>query len=231
MNDFCSSINGASYRKYYRVVPRKNIDYTEIIDNFWGENGLSFSKDKIKKIMDISEKDRLGMRLSQLGVQNKGNEDKILKAYFSLRKFCDENDICGEKQCFEMVNEMIKQIYRLCDCSEKLYNDISNMAKEIECYEYFPSMLGINQFQNDLECKVYFELFTPDKYFPSIDRTSAELLRYICNYRNWSEEVMLNTNKFFLEENYFMRGIAVSNTNYGIENVVRLYFAPKQRFA
>lgn len=221
-------------RKYFRIVPRKMLNYLKVAEDFIEENKMNGT---IKNIMyDIcciayEKKNQTRIRLSQLGIQNLNCGEKIIKSYFSIRRFLSEEDVLGEKQTFSEIEDIFQEIQKICKLSTNYVYTTTILSDALERQGYYPSLIGINQKKDKTEFKLYFELFSPDSFFSSIKKHSTMTIDYICDQYNIPKEKYYDVNKKFCENEYFLRGVAISN-NYGEDYpiVLRMYYAPTYRF-
>lgn len=226
--------NTTDLRRYYRIIPNDKVDYLSAVNEFINKENLSDDIGRIiLKICAISSKEKNAMRirLSQVGIQNGCKHEKILKSYFSTRKFVSCSDVRGIKQKFKEIKDIFVEIKENCLLSDEYYDFLDKNANIFENYGYYASLIGINQKKEELEFKVYFELFSPDNYFERIKEHTTELINYICSKYRIPEDELNKVNVDFIKRGYFLRGFAISN-NYGKDDEVllRLYFAPIQRF-
>lgn len=226
--------NASDSRRYYRIIPNDNIDYLTAINEFLKKEDLSNDiGDVIYKICAISskEKNAARIRLSQVGIQNGEFHDKIVKSYFSIRKFTSCSDVKGVKQSFKEIKDIFVELKESGLVSNNFYDFLDKHAMVFEDYGYYASLIGINQRKEKIEFKVYFELFSPDEFFDEIKNHTTLLIDSLCSKYVLPVEEINKVNIAFLEMRYFLRGFAISN-NYGKEDkvLIRIYFAPMQRF-
>lgn len=226
--------NEDNNRKYFKVVPNNNKEYPEIIDKFVKENGIT---DKIEptlyELCRLASEydDQTRFRLSLLGIQNFNSGKRVIKSYFSLRKFMSRIDIKGIKQSFKDMKDIFEGIQNSCLLTEDYYEIMKKFSENLEKQGYYPSMVGLNQEKNNLEFKLYFELFSANKFFSNMKKHSMMTIKYICDYFGVQAREYYEVNKIFFEKEYFLRGFAISNRCDERKNIkLRLYYFPIYRF-
>lgn len=230
VHDFATAVNTNSSRKYFRIKPEKGIDYEKIIQRFVTEKNCIVSPYGVKSVCNVTEKEKLRVRLSLLGIQNLGENEQILKAYFSLRSFQSETDVVGKKQSFYELEDIFQRIEAKCQMKWLTSDFMKNISISLQEAGFYPSLLGINQMEEKAEFKLYYELFQPDCYFKDMETYSRDILMQISKRMKCPYEEFFSVNDTFDRNGYFVRGIAFSNLNSESGAVLRLYFAPKNRF-
>lgn len=231
---YATAKNKNNSRRYFRIIPCETINYSAIINRFaTNEHIPDNARDTMFGMCQIASKKKnlTRIRLSQLGVQDSFFEGRIIKSYFSIRKFFSVADVKGEKQRFSEINDIFSEIRKVCLLSDDYYNLVSGFAEKFEQYGYYASLIGLNQKGDKLEFKTYFELFSPDLFFTDIEEHTTKIINCICSKYSISKAEFNEINTFFIKTDYFLRGVAISN-NYGDDKLIsiRLYFAPMQRF-
>lgn len=231
LNDFCIAKDNDNCRKYFRIVPKEGVNYLHILKTFWKENDLNQSMEELEEIVTLLQwkNSCSNIRLTQLGIQNKGLDNRIIKSYFSLRKFESQTDIKGEKQDFQDLKGFFQEISERTSLSGEYIDVLEIVAKFAKEKFFYPSLMGINQFDDGFEYKVYYELFNYEDFFLNIETSSNEIIHDLCQIIGHDEIDMNYINHYFIENKFFLRGFAISDFKKQ-HNIVRLYFTERKRF-
>lgn len=228
--------NADNDRKYFRVIQNKDKEYPEIIDKFKRENGITdeiIVASALYELCKIASEygDQTRLRLSLLGIQKFNSGRKVIKSYFSLRKFMSRMDVRGIKQSFKEMQDIFEKIQESCMLNSNYNEMLKALSEFLEKQEYYPSMIGLNQEGDKLEFKLYFELFSTNKFWGNIKNHTMRTIKYICDYFDIQEEEYYEVNKIFIENGYFLRGVAISNRCDEKKSIkLRLYYFPTYRF-
>lgn len=230
VKNFATAKNDAYLRKYYRLKPSADTNYIDTIKNFIQQNKCTISTNMLISMYNFLEKEKISLRMTQLGVQNPGTKEEMLKIYFSLRHFETHLDIMGKKQTFHELRDTFEKIKSVCELTEDFLRLQFNISNSLEHIGYYPSLLGINYSLDTSELKIYYELFEPALFFQEIKEHTEDTLEKISKYYKCSSDGLLSANELFYSKNFFLRGIALSNRNINGNTIQRLYYAPMNRF-
>lgn len=227
LNSFSSSCNESGERKNFRILPGLQSRLESIITEFLKIHKLQIDS-TILMNMCRSEvvKEGKRARLTQLGVQQKSTKERILKSYFSLRKFTSARDVVGKRQRYIELKDVLENLY----IPSSFCCFLEEISEILERNGYYPSLLGINQSDTEVEYKIYYELFNPDLFFEHIKEHTEGALRNITSHLYYTADEFVESNCYCIEGGLFLRGIAVSDRTIKQGSVIRLYFAPMNRF-
>ena len=227
INNFSSSYNEGGERKTFRILPGSEDRLDSIIREFLEIHKLQIDSTILTnmcKTRMVKEGERA--RLTQLGVQRKNLKERILKSYFSLRRFASTRDIIGKQQKYIDLQDVLEDLY----VPSSFCYFLERVSEILEPNGYYPSLLGMNQSDTEVEHKVYYELFNPDLFFEHIKEHTERVLRNICSHFCCTADEFIESNYCCIEAGLFLRGIAVSDKTMKHGSVIRLYFAPMNRF-
>lgn len=227
LDNFSSSHNENGDRKNFRILPGSQNRLESIVTEFLEIHKLQIDPTiLINLCKSEAVKEGKRARLTQLGVQRKNSKERILKSYFSLRKFNSTRDIIGKWQGYMDLQDVLGNLClpsSFCCFLEKV-------SKILEPDGYYPSLLGMNQSNTEIEYKVYYELFNPDLFFEHIKGHTEEVLRNVSSHLHCVADEFIESNFCCIEAGLFLRGIAVSDKTMKCGSVIRLYFATINRF-
>lgn len=227
INNFSSSYSEGGERKTFRILPGSEDRLDSIIREFLEIHELKIDSTVIMNMCESGVvKEGKRARLTLLGIQQKNSQEKILKSYFSLRKFDSSRDVIGRQQRYIDLQDVLEKLY----IPSSFCYFLERVSEVLESNGYYPSLLGMNQSDTEVEHKVYYELFNPDLFFEHIKEHTEEVLRNISSHLYCTADDFIESNCCCIEAGLFLRGIAASDRTMKHGSVIRLYFAPMNRF-